>query len=48
MGMHPDDPPLSPIQGVARIMSSVDNYQKLLDLVPSQPTASACARATSV
>ena len=35
MGMHPDDPPLSPIQGVARIMSSVDNYQKLLDLVPS-------------
>lgn len=35
MGMHPDDPPLSPIQGVARIMSSIDNYQKMLDLVPS-------------
>ncbi len=35
LGMHPDDPPLSPIQGVARIISSVDNYQKMLDLVPS-------------
>lgn len=35
MAMHPDDPPLSPIQGVARIISSIDNYQKLIDLVPS-------------
>lgn len=35
LGMHPDDPPLSPIQGVARIISSVENYQKLVDLVPS-------------
>src|ERR1700760_4516095 len=33
--MPPDDPPLSPIRGVARIMSSVANYQRLLDLVPS-------------
>ena len=33
--MHPDDPPLSPIRGVARIMSSIENYQKLIDLVPS-------------
>ena len=35
LAMHPDDPPLSPIQGVARIISSVENYQKMLDLVPS-------------
>jgi mannonate dehydratase len=35
MAMHPDDPPLSPIRGVARIMSSVENYQRLIDLVPS-------------
>lgn len=35
LAMHPDDPPLSPIRGVARIMSSVGNYQRLLDLVPS-------------
>jgi mannonate dehydratase len=35
LAMHPDDPPLSPIRGVARIMSSIDNYQRLIDLVPS-------------
>ena len=35
LAMHPDDPPLSPIRGVARIMRSVDNYQRLIDLVPS-------------
>jgi mannonate dehydratase len=35
LAMHPDDPPLSPIRGLGRIMRSIDNYQKLLDLVPS-------------
>jgi mannonate dehydratase len=35
LSMHPDDPPLSPIRGVGRIMRSLDNYQRLLDLVPS-------------
>jgi mannonate dehydratase len=35
LAMHPDDPPLSPIRGVGRIMRSVENYQRLLDLVPS-------------
>ncbi|MFZ1757286.1 MAG: mannonate dehydratase [Caldilineaceae bacterium] len=35
LAMHPDDPPLSPINGIPRIMSSVENYQKLVDLVPS-------------
>jgi mannonate dehydratase len=35
LAMHPDDPPLSPIRGVGRIMSSIDNFQRLLDLVPS-------------
>jgi mannonate dehydratase len=33
--MHPDDPPLSPIRGLGRIMRSVDNYKRLIDLVPS-------------
>ena len=36
LAMHPDDPPLSPIRGLARIMRSVDNFQRLLDLVPSE------------
>jgi mannonate dehydratase len=35
LAMHPDDPPLSPIRGVGRIMRSVDNFQRLLDLMPS-------------
>jgi len=35
LAMHPDDPPLSPIRGLGRIMRSLDNYQRLLDLYPS-------------
>ena len=32
LAMHPDDPPLSPIRGVGRIMRSIENYQRLVDL----------------
>ncbi|MBN8638282.1 MAG: mannonate dehydratase [Anaerolineae bacterium] len=35
LAMHPDDPPLSPIRGLGRIMRSVENFQRLLDLYPS-------------
>ncbi len=35
LAMHPDDPPLSPIRGVGRIMRSLENFDRLLDLVPS-------------
>ena len=35
LSMHPDDPPLSPIRGVGRIMHSVSNYQRLMELVDS-------------
>ncbi|ODT07786.1 MAG: mannonate dehydratase, partial [Kaistia sp. SCN 65-12] len=35
ISMHPDDPPLSPIRGVGRIMRSIDNYQRLIELVDS-------------
>jgi mannonate dehydratase len=35
LAMHPDDPPLSPIRGIGRIMSSVENYERMIDLVPS-------------
>lgn len=35
LAMHPDDPPVSPVRGVARIMCSVENFQRLIDLVPS-------------
>jgi len=35
LAMHPDDPPLSPIRGVARIMRSPEAFQRLVELVPS-------------
>jgi len=35
ISMHPDDPPLSPIRGVGRIMRSIENYQRLIDMVAS-------------
>jgi mannonate dehydratase len=35
LAMHPDDPPLSPIRGLGRIMRSVENFQRLIDLAPS-------------
>jgi mannonate dehydratase len=36
LAMHPDDPPLSPIRGIGRIMRSVDAFQRLVELVPSE------------
>ena len=35
LSMHPDDPPITPIRGVSRIMRTVENYQRLLDIAPS-------------
>lgn len=35
LAMHPDDPPLSPIRGIGRIMTSPQSFQRLIDLVPS-------------
>ena len=35
MGLHPDDPPISPIAGVARIMRSHAALKRLIEIVPS-------------
>lgn len=35
LAAHPDDPPFSPIRGIARVLRSIDNYQRLIDLYPS-------------
>ncbi|MGH2533122.1 MAG: mannonate dehydratase [Thermomicrobiales bacterium] len=35
LAVHPDDPPISPIRGVARILTSPDALQRVIDLVPS-------------
>ena len=35
MALHPDDPPISPIAGVARIMRSHDALKRFIEIVPS-------------
>lgn len=35
LAMHPDDPPLSPVRGVARILSSKEGFDRALSLVES-------------
>jgi mannonate dehydratase len=35
LAMHPDDPPLSPMWSLARIMRSVENFERLFALAPS-------------
>jgi len=35
MALHPDDPPLSPLRGIGRILTSAQNYRRVLDVVPS-------------
>jgi mannonate dehydratase len=36
IALHPDDPPIAePLGGAARILVSVENYQRIFDLVPS-------------
>lgn len=39
LGMHPDDPPLQEMRGMPRIMNSIENYRRLLDLYPSPSNA---------
>ncbi|MDB5345474.1 MAG: uxuA [Schlesneria sp.] len=39
MCMHPDDPPLLELLGKARIMNSVENFERLVELVPSSSNA---------
>jgi mannonate dehydratase len=35
MALHPDDPPLSPFKGTARILTSVEAFEKILKKFPS-------------
>jgi mannonate dehydratase len=35
LAMHPDDPPISPLGGIGRIMSSVDGFRRLLEISDS-------------
>jgi mannonate dehydratase len=35
LAMHPSDPPIQTMRGMPLIMNSIENFQRLLDLVPS-------------
>lgn len=35
IALHPDDPPLSPLRGIGRILTSAANYRRVLNMVPS-------------
>lgn len=35
LALHPDDPPVPAIRGISRFLTSADNIQKAIDLVPS-------------
>ncbi|MBN1343110.1 MAG: mannonate dehydratase [Phycisphaerae bacterium] len=35
LALHPDDPPMSPLRGVTRILTSVEAFERVLELAPS-------------
>ena len=35
LALHPDDPPLSPIRGLARIIRSVEAFERVFEIAPS-------------
>jgi mannonate dehydratase len=35
MALHPDDPPVARLRGIARIMTSAANYRRMMEIVPS-------------
>ncbi|MSP13735.1 MAG: mannonate dehydratase [Chloroflexi bacterium] len=35
MAMHPDDPPIAALHGLARIMYTVESYERLVSMIPS-------------
>jgi mannonate dehydratase len=35
MALHPDDPPLSPLRGIGRVLTSRQAYQRVMDMAPS-------------
>jgi mannonate dehydratase len=35
MALHPDDPPVSPLRGIGRILTSAANFRRILNMAPS-------------
>lgn len=46
MALHPDDPPLSPFKGVGRILTSPENFEKVLAHFPSESNGITFCQAT--
>lgn len=36
MALHPDDPPISPLRGIGRILTSARNFNRVMNIVPSR------------
>ena len=35
MALHPDDPPISPLRGIGRILINADAFRRVMEIVPS-------------
>jgi len=46
MALHPDDPPVSPLQGVARILTSADAFRRVFSIVDSPNNGMCFCQAT--
>ncbi|NKQ39775.1 MAG: TIM barrel protein [Methanosarcinales archaeon] len=46
MALHPDDPPLSPIKGVARILTSANAFDKIINKYPTPSNGITLCQAT--
>jgi mannonate dehydratase len=46
MALHPDDPPLSPLRGIGRILTSADAFRRVFALYPSPLNGIAFCQAT--
>ncbi len=38
LALHPDDPPMSPVRGLARIMRDVEAFDPVIDMAPDSPS----------
>ncbi len=46
MALHPDDPPVSPLRGIGRILITAANCRRVLDIVPSPVSGVTFCQAT--
>ena len=37
LALHPDDPPISPVRGLGRIMRTVEAFERVVEVVPQPP-----------